>query len=29
MTELYCRIPEKNEMTLKAEDAEDLGEEKK
>ena len=29
MTELYCRIPEKTEMTLKAEDAEDLGEEKK
>ena len=29
MTELYCRIPEKTEMLLKAEDAEDLGEEKK
>ena len=29
MTELYCRIPEKTEMTLKAEEAEDLGEEKK
>ena len=29
MTELYCRIPEKTEMTLKVEDAEDLGEEKK
>lgn len=28
MTELYCRIPEKTEMLLKAEDAEDLGEEK-
>ena len=29
MTELYCRIPAKTEMLLKAEDAEDLGEEKK